>query len=61
MKTQRYSVTGVIRDDSLARLLQMPLGDVLDWLSEGRFEGAFYHRQNRCWYIPRPVRYRHGS
>lgn len=50
-----------ISDERLARIFQMPLGDILDWCCEGRFEGAVYHRRDRCWYIPLPVRYRHVS
>ncbi|MCC6915816.1 hypothetical protein [Nitrosomonas sp.] len=54
------SVTGVIADESLARHLRLPLGDILDWCAEGRFEGAFYHRRHHRWYIPLPVRYHHA-
>lgn len=51
----------MISDEALAAHLRLPLGDILDWLVEGRFEGAFYHRRDRRWYIPLPVRYRHVS
>lgn len=50
-----------ITDEQLADIFCMPLGDILDWCCEGRFEGAVYHRLNRRWYIPLPLRYRHGS
>lgn len=50
----------VISDALLALHYGLPLGDVLDFYCEGRFAGAFYHRKDRCWYIPLPVRYHHA-
>lgn len=50
----------MISDEALAKRYGVTLGNILDWCVEGRFEGAFYHRRNRCWYIPLPVRYRHA-
>jgi|GEM_PF-6953525 len=51
----------LISDERLARRYGVTLGDILDWCVEGRFTGAFYHRRDRCWYIPLPVRYCHAS
>lgn len=55
----RFSDRFLVSDEVLARRYGVTLGDILHWCVEGRLEGAFYHRLNRCWYIPEPVRYRH--
>lgn len=49
----------MVSDEALAKRYGVTLGDILDWCVEGRFEGAYYHRSRRRWYVPEPVRYHH--
>lgn len=49
LNPKSYAVTpgSCVPDFDLAVILGQPLGVILDWLCEGRFEGAFYHHKHR--------------